>query len=92
MTADIGKEDDAPHWKEPLKIHELDMFSIYDHPLDYPDKWAVRRWIISTKGGEKSAELGLADSLEEARSLVPQGKVRVPRFAEDDPKIVEVWL
>lgn len=81
----------------------LTLYVIYDHPLDYPDKWVVRPQIVlrrpGTGGSEVSAqevvEFGRAmgaDSLEEARLLIPPGLANIGRMANDDPKIHEVWI
>jgi hypothetical protein len=66
---------------------------IYERPSDYPDKFVVRRWEL--RGTEEivpDQECRLADSLEEARGLIPDGLYCVGRFAQDDPCIVECWL
>jgi hypothetical protein len=32
------------------------------------------------------------DTLEQARAFIPQGLYCMPRFEQDDEKIVEVWF
>jgi hypothetical protein len=68
-------------------------YVITAHPSDYPDKYVVRahHWA----GLEHLVSLtpeAVVDSLEEARREVPPGLLRVPRYVEDDPVIVEWWL
>lgn len=84
----------------------LVMFTIYDHPLDYPGDWVVRRCFCVPRAAEvmagirNSDELSpvfdvvprLASSLDEARSFVPPGLYRQPRFDGDDGFIVETWF
>jgi hypothetical protein len=66
----------------------IEIWVIYDHPLDYPHHFVVRRWLNDVP----DRECGLFDSLREARLHVPRGLARLPRWENDDPKIVEVWL
>lgn len=74
----------------------LEMWTIYDHPLDYPDKYVARRWEILREGNKTkehpSNDLLLAETVEELREQLPRGLYRLDRFAGDDPKILEVWL
>lgn len=70
------------------KRQPLRTWTIYKHPLDHPDKYVVRGWIDGTP--DRTAHV--ADTLDEARDLVPAGLTRFPRNPEDDPVIVETWL
>lgn len=72
----------------------LAMWTIYDHPLDYPDFWVVRRWFVVSGNPEPVADVlpRIASSLAEARSLVPKGLYRLHRQEGDDPFVVETWL
>jgi hypothetical protein len=70
----------------------LSIWTVYDHPRDYPNSWVARRFEISNKGVGITREMFLADTLEELRVLLPVGLVRLNRQASDDPKIVETWL
>ena len=38
------------------------------------------------------APVGFADTLEDARYLIPLGRTRIDRSPEDDPVIVESWI
>jgi hypothetical protein len=73
-----------------------------NHP---PGKWVVRAQDVMPAGGRiisehSRAEPGIrphelffeCDSLEEARTKVPEGLYRMPRQFGDDPVIVECWL
>jgi len=76
-----------------LKGDELVMYTIYDRPKDYPDKFVVRAFAMGSDGKQYvSGECKLADSLKEARQFVPPDKVRTERHPGDDPVIVETWI
>lgn len=68
----------------------LRMFTIYDHPRDFPGGFVVREWDVT---GAKIMPLTAwtAPTLEAARELVPPGLVCMADGA-DDPVIVETWL
>jgi hypothetical protein len=69
----------------------LAVFTIYDHPLDHPDGFLVRRWVV-TNGEPLPREWRKAATLEEARTLLPPGLHCLGRNPDDDPKIVESWI
>jgi hypothetical protein len=66
----------------------LEMFVIYDHPLDYPGHFVVRRWL----GGKPTDSFIIADSLTAARVEVPPGMHRLPHQPGEDAVIVETWI
>ena len=72
----------------------LNMWTIYDHPRDFPEHhYVTRLWIVAAGGPEMTNVVLHSDSLEELRDVMrSQGLICLPRFADDDPKIVEVWL
>jgi hypothetical protein len=74
------------------KEKEIGQWVIYDHPKDHPDSFVVRRWGILDGKLIPDHECQLADSLEEARHIIPDGLVRIPRSIDDDLAIVETWL
>lgn len=69
----------------------LPMWTIYDHPADYPGHFVVRCYLVET-GRQTTYTVMLADSLDEARSLVPADLYCTPRAPSDDPVIVETWF
>ena len=83
----------ADQWAE-LEGHEgsFALFTIYEHPLDYPRHYVVRRWFV--EAGKEVADIvpRIADTLEEVRVFVPDGRVRTLPRSTDDPTVVEVWL
>ena len=71
----------------------LSIWTIYDHPLDYPQGFIARRWVIQTAGDViASNDIRTADSLDEVRQMIPAFLHRLPRQDGDDPKIVESWI
>ncbi|AWY06100.1 hypothetical protein SEA_FIREMAN_91 [Microbacterium phage Fireman] len=67
-------------------------YTIYDHPADYPDQFVIRAWFVENGAVTAYEPVALADTLEDARALIPQGRERVPRTQADDPVIVESWV
>lgn len=66
---------------------------IYENPTDHPGKFVAReQWAGAGAILVGGAPLIVADSLTEARSVVPDGMIRLPRNPEDEPQIVECWL
>lgn len=74
-------------------LQGLPMYIIYDHPLDYPDSFAIRKW-TATENGMAVPDLwqSVHESIEEAREHLPPGLYRLNSCIADDPKIIEVWL
>lgn len=67
-------------------------YTVYKHPRDYPSKYVIRQWFVDASGAHPATAY-VCDSLDEARSLVePMGLIAMPRFPNDDPSILEVWL
>jgi hypothetical protein len=65
---------------------------IYRRPRDYPDSYVARRWFIE-KGKVTPTPLVLLcpEILPIREHLSQLGLVRLSRFEQDDPTIVEVW-
>lgn len=72
--------------------NKLAMFTIYERPLDFPDRYVVRRWFACAPEPVPDVVPRLAASLEHARELVPPGLYRQPRQDGDDPFILETWF
>lgn len=68
-------------------------FTIYRNPSDYPGKFVTRKW-QNVNGWNLSIDppVAIEDTLEKARSWVPQELARIPRHPSDDPAIVETWI
>jgi len=72
----------------------LELFVIYQNPSDFRGKFVVRGQVAQSDGSIRPNKepLGVVESLDEARSLVPAGLVNLGRSDEDDPVIVECWV
>lgn len=71
----------------------LVLWTIYDHPRDYPNAFVARRWVVE-RGGERATDtLMTSDTLDWLRDqMLDMGLYRLPRDPADDPSIVETWL
>lgn len=67
---------------------------VYESPADYPGKFVARRWIIDrARGPVMTPTLHVAASLPEVRlPLIERGLHCMPRFLDDLPHILEVWI
>jgi hypothetical protein len=72
----------------------LEMWTIYDHPLDNPDLYVARAWTVGGDGvlfaGQQTIALADLDQLRQEMRL--KGLVPIHRAPDDDPKIVETWV
>ena len=67
-------------------------WTIYRHPIDFPQHIAVRQWWVSDLGLVHRPIVVLCDSVEEAREQIPAGAICFVREDEDDPSIYETWM
>ncbi len=72
----------------------LVFYTVYEKPLDHPEHWVVRAWYLVPGTSEPIPDPRplLANTLEDARKLVPAELYNLGRFHEDDPFIVETWV
>jgi len=71
---------------------DLTIWTIYREPLDFPDGFVTRPWLVGRGGVTRAGMAHVAATLEGAREHVPQGLYRMDRDPGDDPNIVESWL
>ena len=64
------------------------IYCIYDHPLDFQNKYVARLW----NGPIPTNTVLEADSLQDIRAKIPEGLTLIPRMPADDPVIVECWV
>ena len=67
---------------------EVEIWVIYNHPLDYPDGYVARKFI----GETPTNDVKIGGFLDELRAQLPPGLTRFDRFPGDDPVIEETWL
>jgi hypothetical protein len=71
----------------------LSIWTLYDHPLDAPQFFVLRRWETDARGARASPELYACEAVEPLREKMRErGLVCLPRQPEDDPKIIESWI
>jgi len=66
----------------------LELWTIYDSPIDIPGHFVARKWVMDTP----TSELLQDKTLEGLRAKLPSGLFCMPRSPGDDPKIVETWM
>lgn len=76
----------------------LDLFVVYDNPIDFPGQVVVRRQAVTTDGEivADAMPLWVGRTVEGARraiAMVPGcRRQRMARHPHDEPRIVEIWL
>ena len=71
----------------------LPMYVVYDHPLDFPDLFVVRRRDISPGCDTPTDKVWTCPEIEPLRAwLRGEGMTCLPRDPADDPVIVETWV
>lgn len=66
----------------------LEIWVVYDSPIDLPGRFVARKWL----NDQATPELLQATSLDDLRGKLPQGLFRIERDPTDDAKIVESWI
>lgn len=67
----------------------MDIWTVYDHPKDFPNNYVARRFFLDTPTGD----IMVCATLDAIRIMLRQkGLSRLARHENDDPVIVEVWL
>jgi hypothetical protein len=68
---------------------DLEMWVVYESPIEFPNSFVARRWTSQTP----TQNIIIGPDLDQLRALLAaRGLVCLSRFADDDPKIVEVWM
>jgi hypothetical protein len=70
------------------------MWTVYDHPRDFPNNYVAREWIAEDGRTRPTGNFLLANDIEVLREilLAQMHLHRLPRSESDDPKIVETWI
>jgi len=76
---------------------DYDLHTLYQNNLPmwvitHNTKYVARPHLTSSGGVRAFKHYMLADTLEAIRAMLPPGLVCIPRYVDDDPVIVEVWL
>jgi hypothetical protein len=75
-----------------VSLGQLLIWTIYDHPSDYPDWFVARPTIIRPKTSGPMPMHLMAKDLETLRAMLPDGLTRLNRQPSDDACIIEVWV
>jgi len=73
----------------------MNLYTVYNSPIDYPDTYVVRRWEVVPPDNEPTAMniIMIGSDLNKIRSALRQmGLYAIPRDESDDKKIVETWV
>lgn len=71
----------------------LPMWTIYDHPSDYPNNFVARQIMVYRDGSQTTTQIMICPHLYILREeMVVRGLTCIGRQSQDDPVIVEVWL
>ena len=74
------------------KRGQLTMWTIFDHPNDYPDTFVARRFEVGKQGVQATdCTLFGAAAVELQNVFREAGLIRVCRQPGDDPVILETW-
>lgn len=68
--------------------NRLPIWTVYAHPLDYPDDYVARLWL----NADRTDTMLTAPTLAGLQALLPPGLYRMARQEQDDPVIVEIWM
>lgn len=90
-SVQIGRSGMAQLQAKAQTIGDLLVWTIYDHPSDYPDMYVVRPF--SSRMGQALTVVFARTSLELVRgALENMGLACITRGVTDDPCILETWL
>ena len=71
----------------------LVMWTIYDHPADYPDSFVARRWVVDAQGARSTDRVLVSDDVNWLRrQFIEDGLSCLVRDARDDPAVMETWV
>jgi hypothetical protein len=72
----------------------LAIWTVYDHPIDYPTKFVARRFEIDRGGHRPTPDIIVAPNLKKLRAVLEfeLHLTCVPRNPSDERHILEVWI
>ena len=70
----------------------LAMWTVFDHPPDYPDVFLARKWLILHGVAVATNEIVIGPTLQSVRDQIPPGLFCQPRAPGDEVTIVETWF
>lgn len=70
----------------------LQIWTVYDHPRDYPDGFVARMHVVGRGAHGPTARALYGATLGDVRAALPPGLTCLARSPDDDPRIVESWI
>jgi hypothetical protein len=71
----------------------LSMWTVYDHPRDFPDGFVARRFEVRKGEPVVTKDAITANGLQPLRTAFERaGLTVIARFEGDEPQIVETWM
>lgn len=71
-----------------FKMFDIPFITVYYNPSDYPNKYVARVFDLNTP----TEFIIVKDTIREIRKSIPSRFIRLNRYQNDDPAIVEVWV
>lgn len=76
-----------------MSASELPMWTVYNHPRDFPSQFVARKHFVGAAGTRATTEILKADDIASLRQMLAvQRLVPIQRDPSDDPVIMETWL
>ena len=89
----MSAETQLPVNRKPPDGTLMTQWVIYDHPRDHPDGYVLRaHYVMGDEKVEVDSVAWASPKVEVLRMIVPPGLYCLPRFENDDPVILEVWI
>jgi hypothetical protein len=90
---DISSTRKSKMTRVPTSKGPLVLYTVYDHPKDFPDEYVIRRWDAYTYTPiDKEQPFARALTLDDIHAALPPAVYNLGRLEEDDPVIIEVWV
>lgn len=70
----------------------LSIWTVYDHPKDFPNSYVARRFEVGQDGAHPTNDIVQGDLTIIRKSFRQCGLVRFDRNETDEPQIMESWL
>jgi hypothetical protein len=75
-----------------IERNALSMWTVYDHPKDFPHTYIARRFEVNGAGAVATDDTVQGELRIIRKSFARCGMVCLTRSPEDDANIVETWL
>lgn len=77
----------------PETARSLVLWTVYDHPKDYPDRYVARMFDVTAGKVRPTLATIMSSDLEWLRAALREMHLtRLERSPEDDPVVLETWI